>query len=150
MDELEARFNAMTWSYADQDEGAFQELCRRVADVGRVEDLRTYSEIVAGLVFRLDNVEQGEPFEIDTHAWSDRDRAILGSFLGRLCAETYRRGRFMGSALVVGSQTRQPTGGFWDLMREVQAFEGRNQNERDEFWLRHVQRAYRWYQTNEW
>ena len=150
MDEIEARLNAMNWTYADQDDRAFQELCRRVANVGIHEELRTYTEIVAGLVFQLENVEQGEPFEIDTHHWQERDRAILGSFLGRLCAETYRRGRFMGSALVVGSQTRQPTRGFWDLMIEVQALEGRNQQARDEFWLAQVHRAYSWYQANDW
>lgn len=150
MADLKARFSTMSWSYAGQDETAFRELCRRVAEVGRSQDIMTYTDLVTGVTFQLDNVEGGEPFEIDTHEWSDRDRAIVGSFLGRLCAETYHRGRFMGSALVVRRSTGRPTGGFWDLMRDIRTLESTSQTKRDEFWLLQVNLAHDWYRKHEW
>jgi hypothetical protein len=108
----------MNWGYTDGDPAACAELARRVAAVGRTAmDFLTYSQLVAGITFRLPNVANGEPFEI--HEWTSLHRAIIGSFLGKVAADSYREGRFLASALVIGVESNGPGDGFYTLAEEV-------------------------------
>ena len=110
--------------------------------------LLNYSELVSGLVFNVPSVNDGEPFIIGPGEWVDLHRAILGDFLGRLCASTYELGGFMGSALVVSASDDQPSEGFKVLMRELGALKSRSESEFLEFWPNEVNRAYEWYASN--
>jgi len=64
------------WAYAPYDEsGALQEIAERIARTGRLgTSLISYSNLVAGMVFRFSNVNNGEPFTIDTHNWYENIR----------------------------------------------------------------------------
>src|SRR6476660_2150733 len=150
MDSVAMKLSKSKWPYADQDDLAFWELARRIAAVGRSGELVSYSDLVRGLTFHMRSVNEGKPFAINTQEWSSLDRAILGDFLGRLCAETYPRGSFMGSALAVTSETRQPSEGFWSLMRDVDALQSAREDDRLAFWSKQVEKAQQWYQSNEW
>jgi hypothetical protein len=77
--------------------------------------------------------------------WGDLHRAIIGDFLGRLCMETYMRGGFMGGALVVASETRQPSDGYRNLMRAVGVLRGSGDSEFLEHWVKETNKAYDWY-----
>ena len=101
VDEVLTRLEAIEWVYGDHDPVALAELSRRIAAVGRTrQDFLNYSELVDGIAFRLSNVTAGEPYEI--REWTNLDRNIIGSFLGRIVLDSHRRGRFFASALVIG------------------------------------------------
>jgi hypothetical protein len=145
MDPVEHRLEEYPWPYASQDPLALAEIARRVAVVGRSGGLLTYSELVRGIDFHLPTVNRGEPLRLGVPEWTDLHRAIIGDFLGRLCVDTYRSGKFMGSALVVASDTMQPSGGYRDLMRQLGILGGRSDREFLDHWLAETRRAYAWY-----
>ena len=124
MDPLLDVLMSTNFTYAGHDERAAHELAQRVAVVGGAGEFLTYSQLARGVVFEIETVKGGQPFKIDTNNWEAVERSIIGSFLGNLCAQTYRRGGFMGSALVVGKVTRKPNHGFWTLMRDIGTLRG--------------------------
>jgi hypothetical protein len=124
------------------------EIGQRVVRVGKSRDLLTYTQLVKGIIFQLASVRAGKPFQLDMS--EALDRAILASFLGKLCAETYRRGRFMGSALVVGAVEHSPTEGFWALMSDLDLAQSRDPKKRDTFWIEEVAKAHAWYAKHAW
>jgi hypothetical protein len=148
MDEVLSKLTSMSWPYADRDPTALAELERRLADVGRREDLINYTDLVRGVTFRLANVDDGCPFELGVPEWRDIDRAILGDFLGRLCVDSYRKGRFLVSALAKGRETNEPSEGFWHLVSAAGLMESKNANTRLMFWMEQVRKAHHWYTTS--
>ena len=145
MDEVLSRLSSLSWPYADRDPAALAELDRRLAEVGRREDLINYTDLVRGVTFRLPNVDAGQPFELGVPEWRDVDRAILGDFLGRLCVDSYRKGQFLVSALAKGRETNEPSEGFWSLVSAAGLFDSRNANKRLMFWTQQVRKAHQWY-----
>src|SRR5947209_2702046 len=93
MDAIARRLAVSDWGYGAQDDAAFEEIAHRVAETGKKRSLITYSDLVNGIEFNLDNVAGGHPYQISVGEWTSLDRAIAGNFLGRLCAESYERGK---------------------------------------------------------
>jgi hypothetical protein len=144
MDEAARLLAEMDWAYADADLAACAELARRIAVVGRTRnDFLNYSQLVEGVTFRLANVANGKPFEI--REWTNLDRAIIGSFLGRIAADTYQRGGFLASALVIGKETNGPGEGFYGLAEDVGLLRSSSETARLQFWIDQVERARAWY-----
>lgn len=114
------RFRAIRWAYAPGDSAARFELKQRLARVGHEEQLVTYSDLVAGVTFRLPNVQGGEPFQLGVPDWTDLHRAVIGDFLGYLSMESWERGAFLGER-TCGQQSdcAEPSEGFRALLREV-------------------------------
>jgi hypothetical protein len=145
MDQVLSRLTSMSWPYADRDPAALAELDRRLADVGRREDLINYADLVRGVTFRLPNVDDGQPFELGVPEWRDVDRAILGDFLGRLCVDSYRKGQFLVSALAKSRETNEPSEGFWTFVAAAGLIESKSPNRRLMFWTEQVRKAHQWY-----
>lgn len=144
MDEAARLLAELVWVYADGDPAACAELAGRVAAVGRTaKDFVTYSQLVDGVTFRLANVAGGEPFEI--REWTSLNRAIIGSFLGKIAADSYQHGRFLASALVIGVESNGPGDGFYTLAEEVGLLRSPSETARLQFWFEQVQRAREWY-----
>lgn len=145
MDRVAELLGQQVWAFAEQDLDAFAAISLRVADIGRQRQLLTYTQLVSGIDFRLRTVLGGNALRLGVPDWGDLHRAIVGDFLGRLCMETYLRGGFMGGALVVASETRQPSDGYRKLMRAVGVLRGNSQDEFLEHWSRETNKAYDWY-----
>jgi hypothetical protein len=147
-DPLTKRLHEMLWPYASQDPAALIEIAARVAAVGRAENLLTYTELVSGIDFCIQTVNGGSPFRLGVPEWTELHRAIIGDFLGRLCVDTYGAGGFMGSALVVSSETRQPSEGYRKLMRELGILRGASDSAFLAHWIPETRKAYSWYAVN--
>lgn len=145
MDPVLEKFRAIPWYYAPHDASALSELRHRIAAAGRRRTLVRYSDLVSGVTFRLPNVASGEPFQIDTGAWTDLDRVLLGDFLGYLSLESYERNQFMASAIAVSKSDDQPSDGFWTLMKQIGLVSNPRTDKATYFWLDQVQRAHEWY-----
>ena len=147
MDEIERQMNQVKWSYAESDPDALAELKRRIEDTGRRESWITYSELVSEVVFHLPNVNKGQPFKINTDSWTPLDRDIIGEFLGYISTLSYRKAKFMASALVVRKdrEKRKPSEHFFKWMKELGILSGRDP---DAFWLEQVTKAHDWFKSN--
>jgi hypothetical protein len=144
MDEAAQLLAEMDWAYADGDPTACAELARRIAAVGRTaKDFLTYSQLVDGVTFQLPNVADGQPFEI--REWTSLDRAIIGSFLGKIAADSYQEGRFLASALVIGVESNGPGDGFYGLAEDVGLLHSPSETARLRFWFDQVKLARDWY-----
>lgn len=142
---IQGALSACKWPYADRDPTASAALQAKVADVGRRQQLITYTDLVRGVTFRLPNVDDGAPFELGVPDWREVDRAILGDFLGRLCVDSYREGRCFASALVTSKETSEPSEGFWNLLEALGVFTSTDSNRRLMFWAGEVAKAHAWY-----
>ncbi len=145
MDQVARKLAAFPWPYASQDPVSLAAIADRVAAVGAKQGLLTYSDAVSGLDFHIPSVQGGAALRLGVPDWSDLHRAIVGDFLGRLCLDTYVDGQFMGSALVVASETMQPSEGYRNLMRELGLLHGRGEPEFLAHWVAETQKAYAWY-----
>lgn len=139
------KFRAIQWSYADKDTKAGEEMRRRIANAARRNKLIYYSDLVAGVTFRLPNVAGGEPFQIDPSEWSILDRDILGDYLGYLSLETYERHGFLASALAVSKNDDMPSEGFWNLMKLLGLVKNSKTDKAMYFWSDEVAKARAWY-----
>ena len=124
MDPVAGRLLQYTWPYADEDPVALAAMAKRVADTGRSKTLINYTELVKSIDVCVPTVNGGRPFRLGVPEWADLHRAVVGDFLGRLCVDTYREGGFMGSALVVLRDTKQPSHGYRELMRRLGVLTG--------------------------
>ena len=145
MDEIERKMSKIKWSYAESDPDVLAALVARIEDAGRREDLINYSDLVRGVRFQLPNVNKGQPFQIDVHDWQDSDRAILGEFLGYISMLSYRKGKFMASALVINKTELRPSYHFFNWMKDLEALSARDV---DEFWQEEVKKAFEWFKSN--
>jgi hypothetical protein len=144
MDPVAERFRTIRWRYADKDDAALGELERRIASAGARRGLITYSELVDGVRFSLPNLRERERV-IDTGDWEDLDRAIVGDFLGYLSMESYERGKFFASALVVGKRDGTPGEGFYALLKELKLIASSRSDKAMKLWAEHVAKAHQWY-----
>lgn len=150
MDQVQRVFDSIRWQFANFDPAAQSELAGRIRDAVRDgKEILTYSEIVDGVTFRLPNVNDGRPYEIDVKNWADQDRAIIGDFLGKIDADSYRAGKIMASASVVAAETKRPSLPFFDLARKVGLLRGRSTSAEDDFWMPHLRLVQQWFRTNE-
>jgi len=145
MDPIESKLSKIKWSYAEGDPDALATLVARVEDAARREDLINYSNLVRGVWFHLPNVNKSQPFQIDVHDWRDLDRAILGEFLGYISTLSYRKGKFMASALVINKTEFRPSHHFFNWMRDLEVLSARDV---DDFWQEEVKKAFEWFKTN--
>ena len=145
MDPVAKRLAQFTWPYANQDPAGLAEITKRIARTGRIEDLITYSDLVSGIDFNIPTVNRGQPLRLGVPEWTDLHRAIIGDFLGRVCVDTYTAAEFMGSALVVASDTRQPSEGYREFMRQLGVLRGKSDSEFLAHWIPETRKAYAWY-----
>ncbi|MEW6131668.1 MAG: hypothetical protein AB1591_00680 [Pseudomonadota bacterium] len=138
------------WEYAPNDQAqALQELAQRIARTGRLNrSLISYSNLVAGVRFQFSNVNNGEPFEIDTHNWHGLHRRIIGDCLGYLSYLSYRDHDFMASSLVAGLVENRPSEIFFEWMQELGAIPNLSEKAITEFWVNEVTKAINWYRQN--
>lgn len=145
IDELSSRLSALRWAFAEFDAPARKELERRIADIGKKAGLLTYSELAKGVVFRLPNVNGGAPYHIDTFNWTDLDRSLIGDFLGAISADSYLRGGFFATALVVSQETRMPSERFFTWLVELGVLANTKERTLLPFWSDQVSKAHSWY-----
>ena len=143
-----ARLAAMRFVY-DGDAAANQEIGLRLARKAAKCELVVYSKLVIGITFHLPNVAGGAPFQIgELGEWTDLDRAILGSVLGRLSADSFLSSGFLLSAVAVSKTTRRPGEGFKALAREAGLLRSAAEDDFTLFWSNQVNKAYDWYRVH--
>jgi hypothetical protein len=149
--EVLRRLDAKTWRYADADQHAFGVIDQRIAEVARTADgFHTYTSLIRDLDFQLPNVNNGQPFRIID--WTRENTGIVADFLGRLNVDSYRRGGFFASSLVVGAlpdrfRGRIPGQHYFNLAEEVGALRGNSTPVlMDQFWREQVRLTRAWYQ----
>jgi hypothetical protein len=145
MDDLREKLSGREWLYADADPAAKAELTRRIEAAGRKLKLITYSDLVRGVTFCLPTVRQGAPFQIEIDDWTGLDRAILGNFLGAISSETYEKGQFLATALVVNKAEFKPSDQFFKWMEELGVLPDLKEDTVLAFWADQVNRAHNWY-----
>ena len=144
------RFRKIAWHYAPGDGAARGEVGRRLARVGRERQLISYSDLVAGVTFRLPNVQGGDPLCLGVPDWTDLHRAIIGDFLGYLSMESWQRGEFLASALAVSKATTEPSEGFRALLKEIDLLPAGGKMELIIFWSEQVRKAHDWFGSHDW
>lgn len=150
MDQIQRELDSIRWKYADSDPATVAEFARRIRDAVRSgKQTLTYSELAAGVTFRLPNVNDGQPYQIDVHDWEILDRAIVGDLLGKIDADSYRAGKFFASAMVISADRNMPSPAFFDLARQVGLLRGRGEDAELAFWMEHLNQSRAWFQTNE-
>jgi hypothetical protein len=150
MDQIQRELDSIRWNYADGDPATLAEFARRIRDAVRSgKQTLTYSELAAGVTFHLPNVNDGQPYQIDVHDWENLDRAIVGDFLGKIDADSYRAGRFFASAMVISAERNMPSPAFFELARQVKLLRARGQDAELEFWTEQLNLSRTWFQANE-
>jgi hypothetical protein len=128
------------------DTAANAEISLRIARRAAQRDTIPYSELVQGVTFRLPNVAGGSPFQLgELGDWTDLDRAILGSVLGRISADSYARAGFLASAVAVSKATKEPSEGFKALVREAGFLRSTKGDDFMVFWSEQLNKAYDWF-----
>jgi hypothetical protein len=136
---------AMRFAY-DGDAKANHEIERRIAQHAAKRRTISYSALVDGVTFRLPNVAGGWPFQLgELGEWTDLDRAILGSVLGRISADSYLRSGFLASAVAVSKSTDEPSAGFKALVRDAGLLRNTKRDAFMLFWSDQLNKAYDWY-----
>ena len=148
MDKIAQKLQKIEWLYGDKDPAVRAEMLRRIAATGKRLGLITYSDLARGLTFRLPNVQNGAPFQIDTHEWTGLDRRIIGDFLGHISMKSYLEAGFMASALVVSRQTFAPSDLFFEWMEELKVLPDLREDTVLAFWAEQVNKAHKWYSTH--
>lgn len=130
------------WVYSDQDTQALDKLRSLLQKTARKKTVITYSELVGGITFNIDSINNGQPYQIQTDHWQDLDRVIIGDFLGKLASESYRDYGFMISALSVDASTMSPSMYFFRWAKELGLLKDDSEEGRDIFWNMQLQKAY--------
>jgi hypothetical protein len=147
VDQIQAKFRAMTWPYASQDATAVAEIESRLAIAGRQRKLLTYSDLARGVIFRLPTL-RNPVHVIDVFDWQDLDRAIIGDFLGYVSMRSYDQAAFFASALVVTKLDGLPSEGFYTLMKDIGLLASSRSDKAMYLWADHVAKAHTWYVEN--
>jgi len=148
MNDLAVKLSTIEWHYADGDSTAKAELARRISAAGRRLQLITYSDLVRGVAFRLPNVRNGAPFQIETDDWTGLDRAILGDFLGAISSDSYREAGFLATALVVNKAEFKPSDQFFKWMEDLGVLPDMREDTVLAFWADQVNKAHNWYRNH--
>jgi|SRR5215475_12136600 len=133
----------VTFLWADKDAEAVRELESRLARAATEERFLTYSELASGIKFTLAKRDKTNVVEIDTHNWSEHERAIIGDYLGFISYRTYKEGGFLASALAISKEEGIPSKPFFQYARQLGLLNP--QQDQLEFWLRQVAKARAWY-----
>jgi hypothetical protein len=138
----------MRFNY-DGDLAASREIELRIARRAARRKTITYSELVDGVTFRLRNVHDGAPFQLgELSEWTDLDRAILGSVLGRISADSYARAGILASAVAVSKSTNEPSEGFEALAREAGFLHSTRGEDFMLFWSQELTEAHDWFEAH--
>ena len=150
MDNIQRALDSIRWKYADSDPATVAEFARRIRDAVREgKQTLTYSDLAAGVTFHLPNVNNGQPYQIDVDDWTDQDREIVGDFLGKIVADSYRAGKFFASAMVISVKRNMPSPAFFDLARQVGLLKGRVQRAELTFWTTQLNLTRAWFMEHE-
>jgi hypothetical protein len=144
-----SKMEAMRWSWADKDQRAVQELTDRIVEAGQRRKMIPYSELVAGVVFEVPTIQQGQPYTIDTSEWEGLDRALLGEFLGIISTQSYRAGGFYATAIVVGKSENMPSEHFFDWMESLGVLPDTKEDTVLRFWAEQVILAHEYYKYHD-
>jgi hypothetical protein len=136
-------FAGMNWQY--EDPVARAELTRRIRQTGAKQKLIVYSDLVRGVAFHVPNIKHAATYLIDTSEWEGLDRALLGSFLGQISAESYMQAGFLASALVVNKSGFRPSDQFFEWMEELGVLPNLTEDTVLAFWADQVNKAHNWY-----
>lgn len=147
-EDVVAKLNSYDWKYATADQDALAELKKRIAVAGKNRKMIKYSELVSGVRFCLPNVNNGAPYQIRTWDWHGFDRALIGEFLGYISMESYINADFMASAIVVSALDEEPSGIFFDWMKDLGLITGVGEDAKLAFWADQVDRAQKFYTEN--
>lgn len=146
MDEVEKRFDAINWEYADKDLNAIAALEARIETAGKKFGLISYSDLVAGLPFHYPNISGGAPHFITNYGeWTGLDRKIIGDCLGFISMATYKKAKFFGSAIVIARLESKPSDIFFRWMKEMGVLKSTKEDDVLIFWANQVKRAHHWY-----
>ena len=138
----------MQFAY-DGDLAANREIAHRIARRAAQRKTIFYSELVQGVSFHLPNVSGGSAFELgELGEWTDLDRRILGSVLGRISADSYAQARFLASAVAVSKTTSEPSEGFKDLVREAGFLRSSKADDFMLFWSEQLNKAFDWFESH--
>lgn len=145
MNDPATKLAVMRFAY-DGDSAANREVELRIAKRAAKRETITYSELVEGITFCLPNVAGGSPFQLgEMGDWSDLDRAVLGSVLGRISADSYLGAGFLASAVAVSKTTKEPSEGFKSLVREAGFMRNTKGDAFALFWSVQLNKAYEWF-----
>ena len=136
-------FAGMNWEY--EDPVALAELTRRIREAGAKQKLIVYSDLARGVAFHVPNIKHGATYLIDTSEWQGLDRALIGSFLGQVSAESYMQAGFLASALVVNKSGFRPSDHFFEWMEELGVLPDLTDDSVLAFWADQSNKAHNWY-----
>jgi hypothetical protein len=148
MDDFANKMATVSWSFGDKDSNALAILEKRIADTGRDLKLVTYTDLVKGVDFRLPNINNRNPYQINTYDWSGLDRKIIGDFLGYASYRSYVKHGFMASALVVNRDEYRPSWHFFSWMKDLNVLPDLEESTVLAFWIDQVNKAHNWYKSN--
>jgi uncharacterized protein (DUF433 family) len=149
IDPINERLEAEQFPVAEQDLRAAAIMTVRIGKKAREGQGLTipYSDLVDGVKFQLESMNLGRPFEI--RDWTSQDRQIVGEFLGFISRDTFRRGRFFASALVVHkSGDGWPAPAFFEWARRIGMISDLGDDSKMRFWVEQLKRAHAWYSTH--
>lgn len=145
-----SRMDEFEYPYASNDlNNVVQEFQDRICRTARLgTSLISYSNLVAGINFRFQNVNDGKPFVIDVQDWHGLHRRVVGDCLGYLCYISYRDYDFMASALVAGLAQNRPSDIFFEWMNDLGVIPNLTEDAITRFWVDEVTKAVTWYKQN--
>ena len=144
-DPILKKMEGMQWSWADKDPAAKQELTNRIVQTGHSRRLVPYSDLVAGVEFRIPTIQHGNPYSIDTTDWEGLDRALIGEFLGLISTDSYRAGGFFATAIVVDKSENKPSDHFFEWMEWLSVLPNLKEDTVLSFWAKQVVLAHEYY-----
>ena len=149
-DRILSQLNDIEWTYAhNETTGALQEMADRIARTGRMaSSLISYSNLVSGIAFQFSNIQDGNPFTIDTRHWEGMHRRIVGDCLGYISYVSYRDYDFMASSLVAGLISNRPSELFFEWMHSLGALRDMRESSIDTFWIDQDNKSVAWYKKN--
>jgi len=136
------------WKYGDQDPVARAELKSRIETRVRSDSTITYSKLADGVPFRLAEFNNGEPYYLDFMERHGIDSTILGSFLGRIDADTYREAGFFITAFVVLGATGLPSYSFFESAKDLNLIPDLGEDTKLRFWTEQMRLAKEYYSKN--
>jgi hypothetical protein len=140
-----AVMEAVPWKWARADRLAVEELEWRMTRKAREKGFLDYSELVKDVVFTVPSINRGKPYRIDTRAWQDLDRALIGEFLGYISMRSYKAHGFMFSAIVIGKDSNQPSPHFFDWVRKLGMLDDMSESGIISFWAKEFKAVHRHY-----
>jgi len=121
---------------------------KKIAINGRTKSFITYSNLVEGIEFSFENINNGQPFLINRNDWSGLNRAIIGTILAHVSIRSFQKHDFMASVLVVNSIDCSPSDQFFNWMKHIGLIND-SQFEIYAFWADHVKRAFNYYKVHD-